>query len=724
MSTTAEHDALERARNTVDVDVGGTFTDMVMVVDGRTIFHKVPTTPYDLSICFMQVIEEGAEELGTTIEELAPRLDAVRYSTTVAMNRLIERDGPRLGLITTEGHEDAILIGKGAQWIDGKRLDERRALPLQEKPVPLVPRDMIVGVRERIDGRGRVIRPLDADDVRRKVRRLVDGGARGFVVSLLWSFVNAEHEQRVKEIIREEYRDYHVGHLPVILASQVVSRLGEYGRTMTAVLDAYLQRAMRAELSATWDKLRDAGYAGPLFMVHNSGGCADIFKTTAGRTYNGGPVAGLIGASDIARRMGAKNVVTSDVGGTSFDVGLVVDQSVRNYEFNPVIDTWMVAITMLQSMSIGAGGGSIASVNESLGRRLEVGPRSAGAYPGPVAYNLGGTEPTVTDADLVLGYINPDNFFGGRMQLDRDAAERAIRERIAEPLGLGTIEAAALIRRIIDDKMASAIRKEVVLRGYRPSDFVVFAFGGGGPTHVAGYMDEIPRAVIFPFSPVFCAYGSSIMDVVHVYERSHRMVLIEPASERPTDDYAGFNTIVEHLVNEARRELVAEGFDPEKASFALELDMLYGGQIHAKRTSTPQLFLENEEDVHRLYDHFEREFSEAFSPLIVNKPGGVYIDTFVLKVAVPGQRLQLEPIAANGRGTPAPKGTRRAWWPETGAFEQTPVLDLEPLLRSRGQLEGPALVESPYTTVVVPPGKRFSVDELGLGVLESNGQGG
>ena len=724
MSTTAEQDAFERARNTVDVDVGGTFTDMVMVVDGRTVFRKVPTTPYDLSICFMQVIEEGAEELGTAIEELAPRLDAVRYSTTVAMNRLIERDGPRLGLVTTEGHEDAILIGRGAQWIDGKRLDERRALPLQEKPVPLVPRDMIVGVRERIDGRGRVIRPLDADDVRRKVRRLVDGGARGFVVSLLWSFVNAEHEKRVKEIIREEYRDYHVGHLPVILASQVVSRLGEYGRTMTAVLDAYLQRAMRAELSATWDRLRDAGYAGPLFMVHNSGGCADIFKTTAGRTYNGGPVAGVIGASDIAQRMGAKNVVTSDVGGTSFDVGLVVDQSVRNYEFNPVIDCWMVAITMLQSISIGAGGGSIASVNESLGRRLEVGPRSAGAYPGPVAYNLGGTEPTVTDADLVLGYINPDNFFGGRMQLDREAAERSIRERIAEPLGLDTIEAAALIRRIIDDRMASAIRKEVVLRGYRPSDFVVLAFGGGGPTHVAGYMDEIPRAVIFPFSPVFCAYGSSIMDVVHVYERSHRMILIESLSERPTDDYAAFNSIVEHLVNEARRELVAEGFDPEKATFALELDMLYGGQIHAKRTSTPQLFLESEEDVHRLYDHFEREFSEAFSPLIVNKPGGVYIDTFVLKVAVPGQRRQLAPIAATRRGTPAPKGTRNAWWPEAGGFEETPVLDLEPLLRSRGTLEGPALVESPYTTVVVPPGKRFSVDELGLGVLESIVQGG
>ena len=715
----AEHrQAFETARNTIDVDVGGTFTDMVMVVDGRTVFHKVPTTPYDLSTCFMQVIEEGAEELGTTVEELAPRIDAVRYSTTVAMNRLIERDGPRLGLITTEGHEDALLIGKGAQWIDGKRMDERRGLPLQQKPEPLVTRDMIVGVKERIDSAGRVVRPLDADDVRRKVRLLVDRGARGFVVSLLWAFVNPEHEERVRDIIREEYRDYHIGHLPVVLASQVVSRLGEYSRTMTGVLDAYLQRSMRAELSATWDKLRDAGYTGPLFMVHNSGGCADVFKTTAGRTYNGGPVAGLIGAGDIARRMGAKNVVASDVGGTSFDIGLVVDQSVRNYEFNPVVDSWMVALTMLQSLSIGAGGGSIASVNAALGGRLEVGPKSAGSYPGPVAYNLGGTEPTVTDADLVLGYLNPDNYFGGRMRLDLEGAERAIRERIAEPLGMETIQAAALIRRIIDDKMASAIRKEVVLRGYRPADFVLFAFGGGGPTHVAGYMDEIPRAVIFPFSPVFCAYGSSIMDVMHMYERSHRMVLLEPMTQKPTEDYDTFNANVSQLLEQARRELGAEGFDPDRAVYALELDMLYGGQVHAKRTSTPALFLESEEDVQRLYDHFEREFSEAFSPLIVNKPGGVYIDTFVLKASVPGQELVLEKVALSG-GVPAPTGTRKAFWPETGDWAETPVFELDTLLTSAGRLEGPALIESQYTTVVVPPGKAFSVDDYGLGIIEA-----
>jgi N-methylhydantoinase A/acetophenone carboxylase len=721
MSANGEHHAtaLQSARDTVDVDVGGTFTDLVMTVDGQTIYRKVPTTPYDLSVGFMQVVEEAAQAFGGTLQERLASIDTVRYSTTVAMNRLLERSGPRIGLITTQGHEDAVLIGKGAQWIDGTRLDERRSLPYQHKPQPLVPRELIVGVRERIDGRGEVIRELDEDDVRRKVRLLVDRGARALVVSLLWSFVNGDHERRVRDIVREEYREYHVGYLPVILGSQVVSRLGEYGRTMSAILDAYLQRSMQIELSGTWDKLRDAGYRGPFFMIHNTGGCADLFKTTASRTYNGGPIAGLVGARDIARHLDAPNVVTADVGGTSFDIGLVVGESVRNYEFNPVVDRWMVATTMLQSLSIGAGGGSIAWINRELGTRLEVGPQSAGSYPGPVAYDLGGTEPTVTDADLVLGYLDPENFFGGRMQLNKDAAEQAISERIAEPLGIQTIDAAALIRRLIDEKMSSAIRKEVTLRGYRPTEFVIFAIGGAGPTHVAGYMGEIPRAVIFPFSPVFCAYGSSIMDVVHLYEQSQRMTLVAPFTRQPAVDFAAFNAVVETLVEQARKDLVAEGLPWESAVLSLELDMLYGGQIHSKRTSTPGLRLESEDDVWRFYRQFEEEFSTAFSPLIVNLDGGVYIDTFVLRVTVPGKRVELATHPLQGPDpSGAQTGTRDAYWPETGDWRQTPVFALDRLAPGN-RIGGPAVVESEYTTAVIPPGRRLTIEEHGLGIIES-----
>jgi N-methylhydantoinase A len=706
-------------RNTLDVDVGGTFTDMVVHYRGQPLTLKVPTTPYDLSVCFLEAVEEAARTLGVEPAEFVGQIDLVRYSTTVAMNRLIERKGPRIGLITTEGHEDAILIGRGAQWIDGTRLDERRALPLQTKPQPLVPRELIVGIKERVDARGEIIRPLDADDVRHKVRHLVDRGARAFVVALLWSFANPAHERRVKEIIREEYRDYHVGYLPVILSHAVVSRLGEYGRTNTAILDAYLQRSMQLELSSMWDKLWAKGYHAPFMMVHNTGGCADVFRTTASRTYNGGPVAGLVGSYRIAQALGYKNVVASDVGGTSFDIGLVVDADVRNYEFNPVIDRWMVGMTMLQSLSIGAGGGSIAWLNRNLANRLEVGPQSAGADPGPACYGQSGEDPTVTDADLVLGYLNPDYYFSGRMKLDPELSRQAIQKKIAEPLGIGAVEAAALIRRIVDEKMSSAIRKEVVLRGYRPDDFVLFAFGGGGPTHACGYGRDFPRIVIFPYSAVFCAFGSSIMEVTHVYEQSRRMMMVEPMSGRAVLDRDAFNATVRSLVEDARLELRAEGLPDEQAVFELELDMLYGGLIHSKRTSTPGLQVESEEDVWKFYRQFEAEFSQAFSPHVVNLPGGVYIDTFVLKASVPGQELRLEKHRLAGAdASAARKGNRNAHWPSLGGFVETPVYD-EAQLHAGNVIEGPALIEAPFTTIVIAPDRQYRIDEHGLGSIEA-----
>jgi N-methylhydantoinase A/acetophenone carboxylase len=320
----------------------------------------------------------------------------------------------------------------------------------------------------------------------------------------------------------------------------------------------------------------------------------------------------------------------------------------------------------------------------------------------------------VTDANLVLGYLSPDEFFGGRMALDRVAAEEAIQTQIAEPLGVSTVEAAALIRRIIDDKMASAIRKEVTLRGYRPSEFTLFAFGGGGPTHVAGYMGEIPRAVMFPFSPVFCAYGSSIMDVVHLYERSQRMMLLAPLTGAPAVDRDAFNTMVRELMEEARKEVEAEGLEWEDATVSLELDMLYGGQIHSKRASSPLLFLESEDDVRTVYERFEQEFSEAFSPLAVNVPGGVYIDTFVLRVAIGGQELSL-PTLPKATGDASPKSTRQAYF---GEWVETPIYEFE-ALQPGHHLSGPAIVQAAYTTAVIPPGRRFTINEHGLGILET-----
>ena len=705
------------AIDSIDIDVGGTFTDVVLTLDGERVIAKCPTTPHDLSIGFLDGIEAAGEKAGFSIEELLPKIDIIRYSTTVALNLLLQRHGPRVGLLTTEGHEDAIVIGRGAQWTDGKRVAERRNIAAQNKPAPLIERSMILGVRERIDSTGTVIRPLDEDDVREKLRTLLDRGARALVVSLLWSFANPVHEKRVREIIREEYKEYHIGFVPVVLSSSVVSKIGEYERTMTAVIDAYLRRSMQNDIGATWDRLRERGYRGAFLMIHNSGGSADIFKTPASRTFNGGPVAGLMGSAYFASKLGYRNVIAGDVGGTSFDVGLVVDSSVRNYTFRPVIDKWMVNVTMMQTISVGAGGGSIATVDPGT-KRLAVGPHSAGSMPGPACYDFGGTEATVTDADVVLGYINAESYFGGRMPLNKAKAEKAIRERVAQPLGIELIEAASLIKRVVDENMASAIKREVHMRGYHPEDFVLFAFGGAGPTHMAGLRGDVPKAIVFPAAPVFCAMGSSIMDIVHMYEQSRRMIFMEPMTQRLVVDKELFNSTVGSLMAKAKQDLESEGLALDEAVYSLELDMLYGGQVNLKRAASPCLLIKSDADAAAVYDAFEREFSEAFSPLVVNKPGGVFLDNFVLRVTVPMWKPEVSEYPLNAPEPSAAQiGTRKAYWPEIQGWEQTPIYRFE-LLRPGHIVSGPAVVEAEFTTVVVPPKQKFAIDKHGLGILE------
>jgi N-methylhydantoinase A/oxoprolinase/acetone carboxylase beta subunit len=705
--------------NSIDIDVGGTFTDLVLNYKGKSLIRKSPTTPYDLSVCFTRVIEEGASALGMKIDQLLPAIDMIRYSTTIALNRLIEKKGPRLALITTEGHEDVVLIGRGAQWIDGTRVAERRNLSVQKKPDPLIPRDMIVGVKERVDSRGKVIRPLDENDVREKVRYLTSRGARGFVVALLWGFLNPANERRVKEIIRDEYKEFHIGYLPVVLAGQVVGKLGEYERTLAAILDAYLQRSMQIELSAMWDKLREKGYSKPLLMIQSSGGIAEVFRTAASRTFNSGPVSGLMGAHHVAKTLGYQNVVMTDMGGTSFDVGLVVKDSVRSYDFRPIIDRWMVGITMIKTLSIGAGGGSIAYINKLLENRVQVGPRSAGSIPGPACFNLGGTEPTVTDADVVLGYVNPQFYFGGKMRLDKNRAVSSVREKIAKPLGIGVEEAAVIIRKIVNGNMASAIMKEVHLRGHSPEEFILFVGGGAGPTHAEGFKADIPKAVTFAFSPVFCAFGSSTMDIMHVYEASKKLTLMEPRTQQVSNDFAIFNETVEPLVQQARRDLTGDGLNLAEASFVLELDMLYGGQFHVKRTLCPLLAIHTQEDVRAICDAFNKEFSEAFSPFVVNPEGGIFIESFILKVIVPTKKVELPKLTLEGHHpATARKGTRPVYWPTEKDFRDTPIFSYESL-RPGNVVEGPVVVEGEYTTLVVPPAMRFSIDERGLGILEN-----
>ena len=699
--------------SSVEIDIGGTFTDCYVRLDDREVWCKARTTPFDLSQGMSRAIDDAADHLGVSKEALLSRAEILRYSTTLAMNKLIERKGPRLGLIMTEGFEDTVLVGRASQWSDGIPFKAQRNIAGADKPQPIIPKDLTVGVKERVDYRGQVLRPLDEDHFLSRLDALVDAGVRGFVVSLLWSFMNPGHELRIRELIEREYNETYLGSMPVFLASQVSPRKFEYTRTTMTILNAYLHQSMYEELVGIGQELRRGGYGKPLMMVHNTGGMASVFRSAAVQTYNGGPVAGLMGSSTLGHTYGYKNVVVTDMGGTSFDIAMVVEGSTRFYKFAPTIDRWTVDATILDSRSIGSGGGSIARVDELLGGRLDVGPQSAGSIPGPAAYDQGGRDPTVTDADLVLGYLSAERFHGGQLKFSRRRAERAIRDRVAWPLELDVPDAALLIKRVIDARMGAEIYKETVLKGYDPRDFVIFAAGGAGPVHCCGYAEAagMSKIVVFPFSSAFCAYGSSTMDVVHVYERSRRFSLLTAVGGRWLDDYDGFNAVVAGLRELARRDFAGEGFDPDQVRHSLELDMRFGGQLNVKRVASPLLHVGSEPDMLALYSAFEREFSEAYSPLGLNPEAGVEIEEFVLKASLPQPHPE-RPVSTGLRADPsqALTGHREALFLADEGWVQTPVYEMERLAPG-DEFPGPALIDSDDTTVVVAPGWTCTVDE-------------
>ncbi|MBI5014806.1 MAG: hydantoinase/oxoprolinase family protein [Deltaproteobacteria bacterium] len=706
----------------VNIDIGGTFTDFFSMADGGAVqVTKTPSTHYDLSVGFMKGLQELARGYGRNLGEFLSETEAVHYCTTVGTNALIERTGPKLGFITTAGFEDALFLGRARSWADGASSQENRDLSRIRKPEPLISRDMVVGLRERIDCFGKVVCPLSRDEVLEKLQTLVDRGAMGFVVCLLWSFASPAHERMVKEIIEEEYPEDYLGSMPVTLSSDVSPKSGEYTRFTTATVNAYIHGVMAEQLAKLTHELRDGGYRKPLILVHNTGGRKKVSRTRAVLTHNAGPVAGLHGALTLGRRYGYDDVIFTDMGGTSFDIGVITGGRMRTYDFVPVIDRWRTNIPAIEVKSIGAGGGSIAWVNALLGGSLEVGPQSAGSMPGPACYDKGGQEPTVTDADLVLGYINPDNYLGGKMLLDPELSAQVIQKKIAGPLGIDAVEAAVRIRRIVDARMGQEVFNEVALKGHDPRDFVLFACGGAGPTHACDFAPYlgVRKVVASPFSPVFGAFGASTVKIQQVWERSKTLKVFRWADQAYSEDLEGFNSVVDELKDLALRDLWLEGYRPDQIRFELELEMRYGMQYNLTKIVSPRLNAQSPSDFREVCDRFTAQYSATYSPEATFPVGGINVECFYLTASV--EKAEFEPPAEPETG-PEPAATarresRNAYWPSLGGFRQTPVYAFE-ALNPGNTLEGPVLVEARDTTYVVGPGWRFTLDRYRNGVLE------
>lgn len=666
---------------TVDIDTGGTFTDGVYNLDGRIETVKVPTTPHDLTECFFENLKEAAHIYGMPLEKFLQHTSVVRYSNTIGTNTIIQGNGPRLGLIVNKGYEET-LYGSVPVW-------DQSDHPLTR----FIQKEMVIGIKGKVDDQGQIEEPVDPEEILEKIQQLIDAGARAIVISLDHSWLNPRLEREVKQIVKQEFPNFYLGTPSLFLSTDICDYPDAELRTNTTLINAYIHREMARSLYKAEEKIRQSHYQHPLLIVHSNGGAARVAKTRAINTYNSGPVAGISGAQKIGRLLGYQNIITADMGGTSLDIGMIINGTM-NLEPEPVIEKVRTNHPMVKIDAIGAGGGSIASVE---GERIQVGPESAGASPGPVCFDRGGRKPTVTDANLILGYLDPDYFLGGKMKLNLLKAERAISRHIANPLGISVVEAAWRIKQNVDAFIAENILQLLNNQGgINAKETVLFPYGGGGATHCAGFSKGLPidAIVISPYSSVFSAYGSSTVDVMHKYMHNRPIELNRKESEQE------FTEALNQLIGKAVRDMRGEGFKEEDIQFFVDIIIDQEGtrnNIRMKMTSG------NNFDITSLFTDLEAV--EKIESILLNAVA-----------EVPHHQLETLPESTEDVSSSL-KGYRKSYWGPEHGWIDTPVYLREKLPVGK-TLNGPALVDARDTTYVLPAGYSLRLDSYGNAVIK------
>ena len=688
-------------RYRIGVDIGGTFTDCVVADEhgGRTV-SKAQTTPGSLQDGVLEAVGVNAEQLGLTRPQLLGATDLFVHGTTQATNAMLTRTGARTGLITTKGHEDAIIIGKVFAKVAG--LPERDLVHSSRlrKPDPIVPRSLIRGVTERVDRDGDVIVELQEGEVIEAIDTLLAEGVEAIAVSLLWSFVNDAHERRIKELLAERAPGVFTAY-----SHEVAPVLGEYERTATTAITAYVGPKVVGYLERLEAQLRAEGLAHPLLVMQASGGLTSVLDAAQRPivTLDSGPTGGILGCQHLGRLYGESNVICTDVGGTSFDVGLILRGEVP-LEVEPVVAQYSLRMPKVLVNSIGSGGGSIAWLDE--GGLLRVGPQSAGSRPGPACYGNGGTEPTVTDADLVLGYLDADSFLGGRMRLDRELALRALAE-LGAKLGMEAEEVAVGVFRIINSQMADLIRKSTIEQGHDPRECVLVAYGGAGPTHAVFYGNEIGSKAILVLadSTVFSAEGMLTCDIQHTAEASR--VMSTPFTD---EALAGLTARFTALEQRVMDQFAREGAPLEEVSLARTIGVRFRQQVHTVEVEVDPGTLDAAAG-ERLLARFLERYGQVYGEGALLLGGGNEVELH----RVVGTR-PIEPVAFPEHESEGPdasaalKGERSAYF-EPAGLTSTRVYDGD-ALRAGNLIDGPAIIERMGDSVVVPPGFRAEVDPL------------
>ncbi|MFQ5861361.1 MAG: hydantoinase/oxoprolinase family protein, partial [Dehalococcoidia bacterium] len=676
-----------------------TFTDVVLIDDrsGQIHYTKVLTTPRNPA----EGVMNGIEKILTAMTSTMAGVDYIVHGTTIGTNALIERKGAKTGLITTEGFRDVLEIARI------ERPDAGLYDMTVDLPDPLVPRYLRCEVRERVGADGQVVTPLDEESVRGAVSYLKDEGVESIAVCLLFSFLNPAHEQRVGEICRELYPEAYVS-----LSSQIAPEFREYERTSTTVINAYLQPIVVRYLDSLVQQLQEQYGAVDLRIMQASGGSmtVEVAKNHAVHIVNSGPAGGVVASSYVGRLVGDTQLISVDMGGTSFDIGLV-DQGQPRLHSEGEFEGYPVKIPLVDVNAIGAGGGSIAWVDR--GGALNVGPMSAGADPGPACYGLGGEEPTVTDANLVLGRLNPVYFLGGEMALYPDLAQQAIEARVARPLGMSVEEAANGIIRLVNANMVKGISVSSIEKGYDVREFTLMAFGGAGALHAVELAEALgmKRVIIPPYPGTLSALGLLVSDTRHDYVQTVAI------NERDVEPEALLE-VFQGLEERGRAQLGTERVPEDQIEIVWSADLRYEGQSYEINTPVSHNRRLTQTDVQKTIRRFHELHQRIYEYSSVDEA----VEFINVRVTAIGRVPAVSLAAGNHEGSDpaaAQKESRRVYFSGVG-FVEYPVYD-RPRLKPGNVVAGPCLVEEIASTTVLTPGARGVVDEYGNIVIAVQG---
>lgn len=676
----------------IGIDVGGTFTDLLLLDSaGKARVYKTLTTPDDPAVGLLDGLTEMADELGLTLPAFVSTIEVIVHGTTVATNAVLTGSGVSTGLLTTSGFRDALQMRRG---IREAQYDNRYTAP-----EPLVPRYRRRVVRERIDYQGQVRGALNEADVLEAAAGFRQNGVEAVALCFMHAHANAAHELQAAQILRRELPEVYLS-----ISSELLPQIRFYDRTSTTVLNAYVGPLVRRYLERLTARLAELGFAGVLLIMQSNGGVAapDVTMRAAANTLLSGPAAGPVAGLSFVEPHGYRDCITVDMGGTSFDATLIIDRQ-PHVVTDGRLNGHLLALPMLDIHTIGAGGGSVGWIDA--GGFLRMGPHSAGAEPGPACYGRGGEQPTSTDADLVLGYLNPDYFLGGKLKLYPDQARTAITRHVAEPLGLSLEEAAAGMFAVINNNMADGIREISVQRGYDPRDFPLVVAGGAGPIHAAVIAAEleIPLLIIPRASSIFCAAGMLLSDLKHDYVRTYPTAM-ETLDERHLHD------LCVAMAAEARATLTAEHVVPAKQRLLFSLDLRSVGQFH--EVNIPLRPDEIEAlDRPAISTRFHTRHDQLYGYSLPQTP----LELVSIRLTAIGQtdkpRLQRQE-----RRSPADehslRGQRQVYLPRRQDFETVPVYDGNEL-HYGNRVAGPAIIEQVTTTIFVPSEYAVVCDSLG-----------